>query len=63
MPVQTLPLDREAVNIATQLGEELSFDVPWQKGDVTLVDNYVAMHGRRTFSGTRRVLASLVAAE
>jgi len=56
------PLDREAVQIATQLGEELSFDVPWQNGDVTLVDNYVAMHGRRTFSGTRRVLASLVAA-
>ena len=57
------PLDREAVNVATQLGEELSFDVPWQAGDVTLVDNYVAMHGRRTFAGTRRVLASLVAME
>jgi hypothetical protein len=57
------PLDREAVNTATQLGEELSFDIPWQKGDVALVDNYVAMHGRRTFTGTRKVLASLVAAE
>ncbi len=57
------PLDRDAVNIATKLGEELSFDVPWQKGDVALVDNYVAMHGRRTFEGTRRVLASLVAAD
>jgi hypothetical protein len=57
------PLDREAVNVATELGEELSFDVPWQKGDVALVDNYVAMHGRRTFTGTRKVLASLVAAD
>jgi hypothetical protein len=55
------PLDREAVNVATELGEELSFDIPWQTGDVTLVDNYVAMHGRRTFSGTRKVLASLIA--
>jgi len=26
------------------------------------VDNYTAMHGRRTFTGTRKVLASLVAA-
>ena len=26
-----------------------------------LIDNYVAMHGRRTFTGTRKVLASLVA--
>jgi alpha-ketoglutarate-dependent taurine dioxygenase len=57
------PLDRNAVNVAAQLGEELSFDVPWQTGDVALVDNYVAMHGRRTFTGTRKVLASLVSAQ
>jgi alpha-ketoglutarate-dependent taurine dioxygenase len=57
------PLDRDAVAAAARLGEELSFDIPWQNGDVALVDNYVAMHGRRTFSGTRKVLASLVAME
>ena len=57
------PLDRDAVAVAARLGEELSFDIPWQNGDVALVDNYVAMHGRRTFVGTRKVLASLVAAE
>jgi alpha-ketoglutarate-dependent taurine dioxygenase len=57
------PLDRDAVAVAASLGEELSFDVPWQNGDVALVDNYVAMHGRRTFTGTRKVLASLVAME
>jgi alpha-ketoglutarate-dependent taurine dioxygenase len=57
------PLDRQAVLTATKLGEELSFDIPWQQGDVALVDNYVTMHGRRTFVGTRKVLASLVAAE
>ena len=39
------------------------FDMPWQRGDVVLVDNYVTMHGRRTFTGTRKVLASLVAGE
>jgi alpha-ketoglutarate-dependent taurine dioxygenase len=57
------PLDREAVDHATKLGEELSFDIPWQRGDVALVDNFVAMHGRRTFAGTRKVLASLIATE
>lgn len=55
------PLDRDAVECARQLGDELSFDVPWQRGDVALVDNFVTMHGRRTFSGTRKVLASLIA--
>ena len=37
--------------------------MPWQQGDVALVDNFVTMHGRRTFTGTRKVLASLIAAE
>jgi alpha-ketoglutarate-dependent taurine dioxygenase len=55
------PLDRDAVATAFALGEELSFDVPWQRGDVALVDNFVTMHGRRTFRGTRKVLASLIA--
>lgn len=53
-------LDRDAVNVATRLGEELSFDVPWQRGDVALVDNFVTLHGRRSFTGTRKVLASLI---
>jgi alpha-ketoglutarate-dependent taurine dioxygenase len=57
------PLDRDAATTAAELGEELSFDVPWQQGDVALVDNFVTMHGRRTFSGTRKVLASLIAVE
>ena len=56
------PLDPADAEAATEIAEELSFDVPWQTGDVALVDNYVAMHGRRSFTGTRRVLASLVAA-
>jgi len=56
------PLDPNDAMRAAEIAEELTFDVPWREGDVALVDNYVAMHGRRTFKGTRRVLASLVAA-
>lgn len=56
------PLDAADAMRAADLAEEITFDVPWQTGDVALVDNYVAMHGRRTFAGTRKVLASLVAA-
>jgi hypothetical protein len=53
------PLDRDAVNVATELAYGLAFDLPWQRGDAVLVDNILAMHGRRTFKGTRKVLASL----
>jgi hypothetical protein len=57
-----MPLDAAAVHTASALADELAFDVPWQPGDVVLVDNYVVMHGRRSFTGTRKVWASLVAA-
>lgn len=55
------PLDRDGAMLAAQLAEEITFDIPWRRGDVALVDNFVTMHGRRTFTGTRKVLASLVA--
>ena len=55
------PLDREAVESVIEIAEELCFEIPWQRGDVTLVNNYLVMHGRRHFVGTRKVLASLVA--
>lgn len=54
-------LNPETMDRVAVIAEELTFDVPWQKGDVALVENRVVMHGRRTFSGTRKVLASLVA--
>ena len=54
-------LNPEDVGVANAIAHEVTFDIPWQAGDLALVDNYVAMHGRRTFKGTRRVLASLVA--
>ncbi len=57
------PLDPDAVSGAARLGEELSFDVRWRRADVVLVDNYVTMHGRRGFTGTRKVLASLIGGE
>ena len=46
---------------AIKIGDELSFDISWQSGDVALVDNFLVMHGRRPFEGQRRVLASLIA--
>ena len=56
-------LDHDAVRHAAAIADELSFDLCWQTGDVAWVDNFTTMHGRRTFSGTRKVLASLVASE
>ena len=45
---------------AIAIADELTHDLQWQAGDVALVDNFAVMHGRRPFSGKRRVLASLI---
>ena len=55
-------LDKAAVTRAIELANELAFDVAWQAGDAVLIDNTIAMHARRTFKGTRKVLASLMEA-
>jgi hypothetical protein len=53
------PLDVKAVSEAIKLSDDLAFDVQWQAGDAVLIDNTVAMHARRPFTGPRKVLASL----
>ena len=55
------PISNDDMAVVIKLADELTFDIPWQTGDVVLVDNFVTMHGRRPFGGERRVLASLVA--
>lgn len=34
---------------------------PWQRGDVMVLDNVLAMHGRAPFSGPRRILTAMTA--
>ena len=55
------PISNDDMAVVIKLADELTFDIPWQTGDIVLVDNFVTMHGRRPFEGQRRVLASLVA--
>lgn len=55
------PISNEDMEVVIRLSDLLTFDVPWQNGDIVLVDNFMTMHGRRPFEGQRRVLASLVA--
>jgi len=55
------PLDRDSVLLVAEMAEQLTFDLAWQRGDVALVDNFLVMHARRSFRGTRKILASLIA--
>ncbi len=55
------PIDMAVMQDAIEIADALSYDLNWQAGDVALLDNFIVMHGRRPFSGKRRVLASLIA--
>jgi hypothetical protein len=53
-------LDATAVARAIAIADELAFDLMWRPGDAVLLDNTVVMHARKTFRGTRKVVASLM---
>ena len=54
--------DFESAHLAAlvEISDRLTVALPWETGDLALVDNFLVMHGRRPFRGKRRVLASLV---
>ena len=58
-------IPKEGLERVSTLAEDFTFDLEWQDGDVAIVDNYRAMHGRRPYSGDRKrvVLVALVASE
>ena len=53
------PIDVGILREVRAAFDEVSLAFPWEQGDVMLVDNMLASHGRRPFSGPRRILAWL----
>lgn len=53
------PLPADILHDCLKILEEESVAIPWQKGDVLLIDNWAVLHSRRSFDPPRRVLASL----
>lgn len=53
------PLPADIIYDCLKILDEESVAVPWQKGDVLLLDNWAVLHSRRPFNPPRRVLASL----
>jgi len=56
-------IDAKDLQLVVELSKNYTYDVKWQDGDVALIDNKMAMHGRRPYSGDRKrqVLVALSA--
>ncbi|KAK4482008.1 hypothetical protein RD792_012924 [Penstemon davidsonii] len=53
------PLPAHIIYDCLKILEDESIAIPWQKGDVLLIDNLAVLHSRRPFDPPRRILASL----
>jgi hypothetical protein len=53
------PISREEVNQICESGAVAAVDIPWDRGDLLLLDNVALAHGRRPFTGTRRVRVAM----
>jgi alpha-ketoglutarate-dependent taurine dioxygenase len=54
------PIDLDDVGPLYDVTEKIQVALPWQKGDVYLLDNILIGHGRNTFEGERKIRVSLL---
>jgi amino acid adenylation domain-containing protein len=53
------PIEDSVMEEVLGVYRELEVAFPWQKGDIVLVDNVLAAHGRNPFTGKRKILVAL----
>ncbi|MBW4635044.1 MAG: TauD/TfdA family dioxygenase [Iphinoe sp. HA4291-MV1] len=53
------PIEPSVIEKINQVYQQESVIFPWQKGDILLLDNMLAAHGRMPFIGSRKVLVGM----
>ena len=53
------PIQKEYIEEIIRILDEITIPVPWKIGDMLMIDNMTALHGRLPFTGDRKILASM----
>jgi alpha-ketoglutarate-dependent taurine dioxygenase len=53
------PIESSILDEIREVYRQASIVFPWQKGDLLMLDNFLASHGRRPFVGPRRILVAM----
>jgi alpha-ketoglutarate-dependent taurine dioxygenase len=53
------PIEDEVVELIRNLYAEAAVSFPWERGDVLVVDNFLATHAREPFHGERSILVAM----
>ncbi|HET8796343.1 MAG TPA: TauD/TfdA family dioxygenase, partial [Thermoanaerobaculia bacterium] len=53
------PLETDTLDAIRRAYDDATVAFRWQRGDVMLVDNFLVAHGRKRFTGERRVLVAM----
>ena len=49
----------QTMSAVSNIADNLTFSLDWQKGDIVFINNLLVLHGRKPYEGSRSVLASL----
>jgi alpha-ketoglutarate-dependent taurine dioxygenase len=57
------PIEPEVIAHLQDAYRAVMVEFPWQKGDVVLLDNVLAVHARNSFTGARKVMTAMAIAQ
>ena len=53
------PIEEDVIDHLRQAYQQETISFPWKKGDLMILDNMLAAHGRAPFSGDRKILVAM----